>query len=46
MLEVRRLNAFYGQAQALFDVNFQVPLGSLVLVQGLSLIHISEPTIH
>lgn len=36
MLEVRRLNAFYGQAQALFDVNFQVPLGSLVLVQGLN----------
>jgi branched-chain amino acid transport system ATP-binding protein len=36
MLEVRQLNAFYGQAQALFDVNFQVPLGSLVLVQGLN----------
>lgn len=36
MLEVRRLNAFYGQAQALFDVSFQVPLGSLVLVQGLN----------
>jgi branched-chain amino acid transport system ATP-binding protein len=36
MLEVRRLNAFYGQAQALFDVNFQVPFGSLVLVQGLN----------
>ena len=36
MLEVRRLNAFYGEAQALFEVTFQVPVGSMVLIQGLN----------
>lgn len=36
MFEVRHLNAHYGQAQALFDVSFQVPVGSLVLIQGLN----------
>jgi branched-chain amino acid transport system ATP-binding protein len=36
MFEVRHLNAHYGQAQALFDISFQVPVGSLVLIQGLN----------
>jgi len=36
MLEIRQLNASYGQAQALFDVSFDVATGSLVLVQGLN----------
>lgn len=36
MLELRQLNAHYGQAQALFDISLQVPLGSMVLVQGLN----------
>jgi branched-chain amino acid transport system ATP-binding protein len=36
MLEVRHLNASYGQAQALFDVSFQVPAGQMVLIQGLN----------
>ena len=36
MLELRHLNAHYGQAQALFDISLQVPLGSMVLVQGLN----------
>ncbi len=36
MLEVRHLNASYGQAQALFDVSFQVPTGQMVLIQGLN----------
>jgi branched-chain amino acid transport system ATP-binding protein len=36
MLEVRHLNAHYGQAQALFDISFQVPTGSMVLVEGLN----------
>ena len=36
MLELRHLNAYYGQAQALFDISLQVPLGSMVLVQGLN----------
>jgi branched-chain amino acid transport system ATP-binding protein len=36
MLEVRHLNASYGQAQVLFDVSLSVPLGSMVLIQGLN----------
>ena len=36
MLEVRHLNVSYGQAQALFDVSFVVPVGKLVLIQGLN----------
>ena len=36
MLEVRHLSAHYGQAQALFEISFQVPRGSMVLVQGLN----------
>jgi branched-chain amino acid transport system ATP-binding protein len=36
MLEIRHLNASYGQAQALFDVSFQVPAGQMVLIQGLN----------
>ena len=36
MLELRHLNASYGQAQALFDVSFQVPTGQMVLIQGLN----------
>jgi branched-chain amino acid transport system ATP-binding protein len=36
MLEVCHLNASYGQAQALFDVSFQVPAGQMVLIQGLN----------
>lgn len=36
MLEVRHLNAYYGEAQALFDVSFSVPTGSMVLIQGLN----------
>jgi branched-chain amino acid transport system ATP-binding protein len=36
MLELRHLNAHYGPAQALFDISLQVPLGSMVLVQGLN----------
>jgi branched-chain amino acid transport system ATP-binding protein len=36
MLEVRHLNASYGQAQVLFNVSFNVPLGSMVLIQGLN----------
>ena len=36
MLEVKHLNAFYGEAQALFDVSFSVPSGSLVLIHGLN----------
>jgi branched-chain amino acid transport system ATP-binding protein len=36
MLEVRHLNARYGQAQTLFDISLQVPVGSMVLVQGLN----------
>lgn len=36
MLEVRHLNASYGQAQVLFDVSLSVPSGSMVLIQGLN----------
>ena len=36
MLEIRHLNASYGQAQVLFDVSMNVATGSLVLVQGLN----------
>jgi branched-chain amino acid transport system ATP-binding protein len=36
MLEVRQLNAWYGPAQALFDVGFTVNLGELVVLQGLN----------
>jgi branched-chain amino acid transport system ATP-binding protein len=36
MLEVRQLNASYGQAQVLFNVSLTVPLGSMVLIQGLN----------
>ena len=36
MLEVDKLNAFYGQAQALFDVSLQVSAGELVVLQGLN----------
>lgn len=36
MLEVKQLNAYYGEAQALFDVSFKVPTGSLVLIHGLN----------
>jgi branched-chain amino acid transport system ATP-binding protein len=36
MLEVRQLNASYGQAQVLFNVSLDVPLGSMVLIQGLN----------
>ena len=36
MLEIRHLNASYGQAQVLFGVSFCVPSGSMALVQGLN----------
>lgn len=36
MLEVEKLNAFYGSAQALFDVSLQVRAGELVVLQGLN----------
>ncbi len=36
MLEVEKLNAFYGSAQALFDVSLQVKAGELVVLQGLN----------
>ena len=36
MLEVNNLNAFYGQAQALFDVSLQVRAGEMVVLQGLN----------
>ena len=36
MLEVHQLNAFYGQAQALFDVSLSVKAGEMVVVQGLN----------
>ena len=36
MLEVQGLNAFYGQAQALFDVSLTVGAGEMVVVQGLN----------
>ena len=36
MLEVDQLNAFYGQAQALFGVSLQVAAGEMVVLQGLN----------
>jgi branched-chain amino acid transport system ATP-binding protein len=36
MLDVQHLNAYYGEAQALFDVSFSVPTGSMVLIHGLN----------
>ena len=36
MLSVEGLNAWYGQAQALFDVNLSVGEGELVVIQGLN----------
>jgi branched-chain amino acid transport system ATP-binding protein len=36
MLEVRHLNAWYGPAQALFDVSLNVQAGELVVLQGLN----------
>ena len=36
MLEIHKLNAFYGQAQALFDVSLTVSAGEMVVVQGLN----------
>ncbi|MDP4733919.1 MAG: ABC transporter ATP-binding protein [Limnohabitans sp.] len=36
MLKVEGLNAWYGQAQALFDVNLSVGEGELVVIQGLN----------
>ena len=36
MLEVENLNAFYGQAQALFDVSLRVRAGEMVVLQGLN----------
>ena len=32
MLEVEKLNAFYGQAQALFDVSLRVSAGEMVVL--------------
>ena len=36
MLEVDRLNAFYGQAQVLFGASLQVAAGEMVVLQGLN----------
>jgi branched-chain amino acid transport system ATP-binding protein len=36
MLSVRNLNCWYGAAQALFDVSFQLAPGELVVLQGLN----------
>jgi branched-chain amino acid transport system ATP-binding protein len=36
MLEITQLNAFYGPAQALFDVNLTVASGECVVLQGLN----------
>lgn len=36
MLEVQKLNAFYGQAQALFDVSLNVQAGEMLVLQGLN----------
>ncbi|MEP6965119.1 MAG: ABC transporter ATP-binding protein [Polaromonas sp.] len=36
MLEVQGLNAFYGQAQALFGVSLKVGAGEMVVLQGLN----------
>ena len=35
-LEVTHLNAWYGQAQALFDVSLSVGAGELLVLQGLN----------
>jgi urea transport system ATP-binding protein len=34
MLEVRGLNAFYGESQVLWDVSLDVPAGSVVCLMG------------
>jgi branched-chain amino acid transport system ATP-binding protein len=36
MLEIRRLEAFYGPAQALFGVDLEVRAGEMVVLQGLN----------
>jgi len=36
MLEIDRLSAFYGQAQALFEVSLRVSAGEMVVLQGLN----------
>jgi branched-chain amino acid transport system ATP-binding protein len=36
MLELKNLDAFYGPAQALFDVSLQVGAGKMVVLQGLN----------
>jgi len=36
MLEVRNLSAWYGSAQALFDVSLQVQAGEMLVLQGLN----------
>jgi branched-chain amino acid transport system ATP-binding protein len=36
MLEIRHLNAWYGAAQALFEVQLQVDAGEMVVLQGLN----------
>lgn len=36
MLEVDKLSAFYGQAQALFEVSLNVQAGEMVVLQGLN----------
>jgi len=36
MLELDRLSAFYGQAQALFDITLRVSAGEMVVLQGLN----------
>ena len=36
MLELEKLSAFYGQAQALFDVSLRVSAGEMVVLQGLN----------
>ena len=36
MLEVKNLNAWWGAAQALFEVSFHVLPGELVVLQGLN----------
>ena len=36
MLEVKKLNAFYGPAQALFDVSLHINRGEFVVLQGLN----------
>jgi branched-chain amino acid transport system ATP-binding protein len=36
MLELDKLSAFYGQAQALFDITLRVAAGEMVVLQGLN----------